>query len=201
MRARARALENDTNDMDSVGIELHGKVLYIEDNAVNFAVLEAGLAHLPGVQLMHAANGVEGVRMGRSECPDDDVLQDMHLGDMSGLEVVRQISGDIAARRMRVTILTGDGFSMDVIKAEIAALVQFRSQIGVRGLNANLADRRREDPSQHSARLRRRCGGQAQLTRRFRLSRMRPQRLANVVMDWATAKSSHRIDLVSPASK
>ena len=103
-------------DTDPAVAELHGTVLYIEDNEVNFAVVEAGLAGLPGVRLMHAASGLEGVRMVRSESPDF-VLLDMNLGDMSGLEVVRRISELIASRRLRVTILTGDGLSMDIIKA------------------------------------------------------------------------------------
>ncbi len=104
------------NDIEPGAAEPHGKVLYIEDNPINFAVVEAGLARLPGVVLMHAANGHEGVRMVRAERPDF-VLLDMNLGDISGLEVVRMISEDIAARRLRVTILTGNGFSMDVIRA------------------------------------------------------------------------------------
>jgi len=104
------------NDRETVAAEPQGKVLYIEDNPINFAVVEAGLARLPGVQLIHAKNGLEGVRMVCAERPDF-VLLDMHLGDISGLDVVRMISGDIAARHLRVTILTGDGFSMDVIKA------------------------------------------------------------------------------------
>jgi DNA-binding response OmpR family regulator len=96
--------------------DVHGRVLYIEDNVVNFAVVETCLSRLPGVQLLHAVNGREGIRMVHSESPDF-VLLDMHLGDISGLDVVRQISGEIAKRHLRVTILTGDGFSMDVIKA------------------------------------------------------------------------------------
>ncbi len=104
------------SDMEPAAAEPHGKVLYIEDNPINFAVVEAGLARLPGVHLIHAATGLEGVRMVRAKRPDF-VLLDMYLGDISGLEVVRMISGDIAARHLRVTILTSDGFSMDVIKA------------------------------------------------------------------------------------
>ena len=103
-------------DANLLADDVRGKVLYIEDNPVNFAVVETCLTRLPNVQLLHAVNGREGVRMVLSECPDF-VLLDMHLGDMSGLDVVRQISRDIAERHLRVTILTGDGFSMDVIKA------------------------------------------------------------------------------------
>ncbi len=104
------------NDTDLAAAELHGKVLYIEDNPSNFAVVEAGLAGLPDVQLMHAASGLEGVRMVHAERPDF-VLLDMQLGDISGLEVVRQLSEVIASRGLRVTIITGYGLSMEVIKA------------------------------------------------------------------------------------
>ena len=101
---------------DPLAAALRGKVLYIEDVAVNFAAVEAALAGHPGVQLIRAATGLEGVRLVRSEQPDF-VLLDMHLPDISGLEVVRRLSEDIAARRLRVTILTGDELTMDVIKA------------------------------------------------------------------------------------
>ena len=102
--------------IDTPAAELRGKVLYIEDAPLNFAVVEAGLAMHPRVQLIHASTGLEGVRLVHSEQPDM-VLLDMHLPDISGLEVVRRISEEIALRGLPVTILTGDGFSMDVIKA------------------------------------------------------------------------------------
>jgi DNA-binding response OmpR family regulator len=97
-------------------VELRGKVLYIEDDPVNFAVVEAMLARHPGVQLICAATGIDGVRLVRSERPDF-VLLDMNLPDISGLEVVRRLNEDIATRGLRVTILTGDSLSMDIIKA------------------------------------------------------------------------------------
>lgn len=101
---------------DPLDAELHGKVLYIEDVDVNYVMVEAGLARFPGVQLIRATTGHDGVRLVRSEHPDF-VLLDMHLPDISGLEVVRQLSEDIASRQLRVTILTGDELTMDVIKA------------------------------------------------------------------------------------
>jgi DNA-binding response OmpR family regulator len=101
---------------DPLAADVRGKVLYIEDVDVNFAVVEAGLAGYAGVQLIRASTGVEGVRLVRSEHPDF-VLLDMHLPDISGLAVVRLLNEEIAARRLRVTILTGDEFTMDVIKA------------------------------------------------------------------------------------
>ena len=96
--------------------ELQGKVLYIEDVDVNYLLVESLLAPHSGVQLMRAATGQDGMRLVRSEMPDF-VLLDMHLPDMSGLDVVRQLSDTIAERQLRITILTGDRLTMDIIKA------------------------------------------------------------------------------------
>jgi CheY-like chemotaxis protein len=95
---------------------LAGTVLYIEDVPANVALVAALLERFPEVRLLHAATGADGVAMVRSERPDF-VLLDMHLPDISGLEVVRQLNEDIALRGLRVTILTADALSMDIIKA------------------------------------------------------------------------------------
>lgn len=95
---------------------LHGKVLYIEDNEINVELVRGLLSRHPGVAMMHAANGRDGIRMVREERPDF-VLLDMNLPDISGLEVVRELNIDITSRGLRVNILTGDPLSMDILKA------------------------------------------------------------------------------------
>lgn len=95
---------------------LSGRVLYVEDAEVNFAVVQAMLARHPQVELLHAPNGLTGVRMAHEHRPDF-VLLDMNLPDISGVEVVRRLSEDIAAHHYRVTLLTGSKFTIDVIKA------------------------------------------------------------------------------------
>lgn len=119
--------------------ELRGKVLYIEDNDVNFALVEGGLAaSFPGIKLSRATTGLEGVRRVRSEHPDF-VLLDMHLPDISGLEVVRQLSQEIATRRLRVTILTGDALTMDVVKAmSLGAFEYWTKPVDLRVLRAGV---------------------------------------------------------------
>ena len=96
--------------------ELRGTLLYIEDEPVTVAALEGLLGAYSGVRLLHAATGLEGVRLAKEERPDF-VLLDMHLPDIGGLEVVRRLNGDIASRGLRVTILSADSLSMDIIKA------------------------------------------------------------------------------------
>ena len=127
-----------TADADPLDAELYGKVLYVEDVDVNYVMVEAGLARFPGVKLIRAATGNDGVRLVRSEHPDF-VLLDMHLPDISGLEVVRQLSEDIALQRLRVTILTGDELTMDVIKAmSLGAFEYWIKPVNVRVLQAGV---------------------------------------------------------------
>jgi DNA-binding response OmpR family regulator len=95
---------------------LQGKVVYIEDDETNVTMVRALVARHPGVQLLHASTGRDGVRMVRREKPDF-VLLDMNLPDISGLEVVRELNIDITSRGLRLNILTGHALSMDIIKA------------------------------------------------------------------------------------
>lgn len=92
-----------------------GKVLYIEDQEVNQVLMEAQLSNLPGITLVKATTGAEGVRLVRSEHPDL-VLLDMHLPDFGGLEVVRELMIEISGG-LKVALLTADNLSMDIIKA------------------------------------------------------------------------------------
>jgi len=95
---------------------LQGSVLYIEDEPVNFMMVEDLLASHAGVRLVRAQTGAEGVQLARSQRPDA-ILLDMHLPDMSGIEVVRRLSEDISAGAFRVILLTADKLNIDVLKA------------------------------------------------------------------------------------
>jgi|APAra7269096613_1048513.scaffolds.fasta_scaffold00425_21 CheY-like chemotaxis protein len=95
--------------------DVKGKVLYIEDQEINQVLMEAQLADLPGITLIQATTGAEGVRLVRSEHPDL-VLLDMHLPDFGGLEVVRELMIEIS-NGLKVALLTADNLSMDIIKA------------------------------------------------------------------------------------
>jgi len=95
---------------------LQGSILYVEDEPISFAVVEALLSEHPGVRLIRAQTGDEGVRLARSEHPDA-ILLDMHLPDISGIEVVRKLSEDISAGSFRVVLLTADKLNIDVLKA------------------------------------------------------------------------------------
>jgi len=86
-------------------LPLRGRVVYIEDDETNVLLVRALVARHPGVELLHAATGRAGIELVRREKPDF-VLLDMHLPDISGLEVVRELNIDITSRGLR-RALTG----------------------------------------------------------------------------------------------
>jgi len=103
-------------DDPRVADDPQGKVLYIEDQDLNFLLVQAQLAAtLPGVSLLRASTGAEGVEMVRKEQPNL-VLLDMHLPDLGGLEVVRALTLEIS-QGLKVALLTADHLSMDILKA------------------------------------------------------------------------------------
>ncbi len=84
-----------------------GTVLYIEDNASNVRLMERVLQHRPGVALLHAAHGRLGVDMARTRHPDL-VLLDLHLPDISGDDVIRELWQDPATRDIPIVVVTAD---------------------------------------------------------------------------------------------
>jgi CheY-like chemotaxis protein len=95
---------------------LTGTVLCIEDNALSMELVEAILARYPGIGLLKATTGTEGVRLALEHAPDL-VLLDMRLPDIDGIEVVRSLNEAISQRKLRVVLLTAESFSIDIVKA------------------------------------------------------------------------------------
>lgn len=117
---------------------LQGSVLYIEDEPVSFVLVEGLLSVHPGLRVSRAQTGLEGVERARSERPDA-ILLDMHLPDISGIEVVRRLSEDIAAGAFRVILLTGDKLNIDVLKAmSLGAFEYLVKPVKVEALEAAL---------------------------------------------------------------
>jgi PAS domain S-box-containing protein len=82
-------------------------ILYIEDNVSNVRLMTRLLARRPAVTLLHAGNGRTGIAMARSHAPDA-IFLDLHLPDMSGEDVLRQLWEDPAVRPIPVVMLTAD---------------------------------------------------------------------------------------------
>jgi len=94
-------------------------VLYAEDNPVNVELVRQVLKMRPACRLIVAANGEQALQLAQRERPDL-VLVDMHLGDMSGLELARRMALDPGLSGVPRIVLSADA-SPDQARAALAA--------------------------------------------------------------------------------
>jgi CheY-like chemotaxis protein len=82
-------------------------ILYIEDNPSNLELVKRVLARRPGIRLIDAMEGRLGVDLAREQRPDL-ILLDLHLPDMPGAEVFRQVREDPTTRAIPVVVISAD---------------------------------------------------------------------------------------------
>ena len=82
-------------------------VLYIEDDPVNFTLVERILEFRPALRLMHARSGGSGVELAQAHRPRL-ILLDLNLPDMHGSEVLRQLQRQPATAEVPVVVLSAD---------------------------------------------------------------------------------------------
>ncbi len=101
-----------------------GRVLYVEDNPVNTLLVQQALAAYPGVQLLTAETGADGLELARRDRPDL-VLLDMNLPDLSGLEVLERLKADPQTCALPVVALSAADEGADVERARRAGVADY----------------------------------------------------------------------------
>ncbi len=99
-------------------------VLYVDDNALNVDVAVAILQSRDDLRVVTARSGREAIEAAQREIPDL-VLLDMHLGDMSGLEVRHQFSLDAALARIPCIAVSADAMQGTIADAERAGFKSY----------------------------------------------------------------------------
>jgi len=84
-----------------------GKVLYIEDNAINTILVERILRARPGVTFGSAPDGRTGLDRAARQ-PPDLVLLDLDLPDIGGEQVLAALRASAATRAIPVIVISGD---------------------------------------------------------------------------------------------
>ena len=84
-----------------------GTLLYAEDNDVNVMLVEQILALRPEWNLLVAVSGRQALALAHETHPDL-LLLDMHLGDMTGFEVVTELDKDDRLSRIPRVALSAD---------------------------------------------------------------------------------------------
>lgn len=82
-------------------------VLYIEDDLVNFTLVERILEFRPALKLLHAIRGETGLELAQIHHPKL-VLLDLNLPDMHGLDVIQRLRSDSVTAQVPVVVLSAD---------------------------------------------------------------------------------------------
>ncbi len=83
------------------------RVHYVEDNLTNVEVMRGVLQQRPQISLEVSSSGLDGLESIRRTRPDL-VLLDMHLPDISGLELLRHLKDDADLSEIPVIVVSAD---------------------------------------------------------------------------------------------
>jgi PAS domain S-box-containing protein len=90
------------------GRDYHRRIVhYIEDNETNVELMRGVLAQRSQVELAVSTNGLDGLAALRLQRPDL-ILLDMHLPDISGLELLRHLKRDDDVADIPVIVVSAD---------------------------------------------------------------------------------------------
>src|SRR5436305_7440 len=78
-------------------------ILVIEDNPLNMKLFR-DLLRAQGYQVLEATDGLAGLELARAEFPDL-ILLDIHLPDVSGLEVAIRLKADPQTRDIPILVI------------------------------------------------------------------------------------------------
>ena len=86
------------------------KVLYIEDNVSNLTLVKQLLEERPGVELLPANRGFEGLALAEKHSPDL-ILLDVHLPDLDGSAVLARLKASESTCNIPVVVVSADATS------------------------------------------------------------------------------------------
>lgn len=115
-------------------------VLYIEDNDSNTKLLEAFFKELLNSKLITASLGRVGMELASEHVPDL-ILLDLHLPDISGDQVLKQLKADPITRQIPVIVLSADANPKQIVSLRSSGAVDYLTKpIDLTALLASLEE-------------------------------------------------------------
>lgn len=114
------------------------RLLCIEENRGNIALIQALLARRPAWQLQLATTGEQGLALARQQ-PPALVLLDLHLPDLPGEQVLARLQAEPALRQIPVVVLSADALPATIARLKAAGATDYLTKpLDVPGLLARL---------------------------------------------------------------
>lgn len=105
--------------------ELPGRtVLCIEDDTLDMRIVEHLVDGIPGIGLLEAATGTEGLYRARTQQPDV-IFLDLNLPDMSGYDVLAGLRADPATSAIPVVVMTASAAVEDLQRAKTEGVFRY----------------------------------------------------------------------------
>ncbi|HRP27268.1 MAG TPA: ATP-binding protein, partial [Burkholderiaceae bacterium] len=101
-----------------------GRLLYIEDNAVNVLLVRELVTRRPGIEMLSAADGSQGVALALAQRPEL-VLIDMQLPDFDGFEVLHRLRAAPDGASLRCIALSANALPQDIERALAAGFADY----------------------------------------------------------------------------
>jgi PAS domain S-box-containing protein len=116
------------SDLDQLALDVpqyHRRLVhYVEDNETNVEVMRGILAQRSQVEMAVSITGLDGLAAIRRRHPDL-VLLDMHLPDISGLELLRHLKADPATASIPVVVVSADALTRETEEALAAGATRY----------------------------------------------------------------------------
>jgi len=90
-------------------------ILYIEDNMINFRLVEVALQQQQGIELLVAMQGKLGLELANQHHPDL-ILLDLHLPDLGGDQVLIRLKSNPATKHIPVIVISADATARQIEK-------------------------------------------------------------------------------------
>jgi CheY-like chemotaxis protein/anti-sigma regulatory factor (Ser/Thr protein kinase) len=141
-----KAIDPDTvrssfDDLEALPADYHRRIVhYVEDNETNVEVMRGILAQRAQVQMEVSLTGQDGLAAVHARLPHL-ILLDMHLPDISGLELLRYLKADPATAMIPVIVVSADATAQQVDAALDAGAVRYLTKpVAVNELLATVDD-------------------------------------------------------------
>jgi CheY-like chemotaxis protein len=111
------SVRSELDQLESIPADYHRRLVhYVEDNETNVEVMRGVLAQRPQVQLAVSITGLDGLAAIRARRPDL-ILLDMHLPDISGLELLRHLKADPETSAIPIVAVSADALGQQITDA------------------------------------------------------------------------------------
>ena len=110
-------VRSELDQLESIPADYHRRLVhYVEDNETNVEVMRGILAQRPQVQLAVSITGLDGLAAIRARRPDL-ILLDMHLPDISGMELLRHLKADPETAAIPIVAVSADALGQQITDA------------------------------------------------------------------------------------